>query len=1488
METNPFKLEEQLWTPQPVYDVSPPRELDFSSFGFLQGTDNFDQEATRGSLEKGTTSFLGAIMETLGKVVGGAVEFGTGIFKAVADGVTSFLGWIGQALGSIFGKPIVPGMPPIFNPIKTNLEEALRPHLDKVRDNDKQIREAMEKQAKILEESKALDTRIDAALEKISESDERFEQQQKRFDYLVSDLRNVYAHMREVTQKSEEIVEQFERFEGELDLLRDTQALAKQDIQRSLQATEDLNKKIDQRIEAQNLLHAEAAKATAKVREDLAEANSTIGELSKANAKMRNDVAEATASAIEAGTAAQANGTKLREMQANMTDLSTRLTEEVSGVEHRAGQALEQQAQNFNEQIKKLTDEINDNIDQAKLAHDVMVELTKEGGALREDLDKRVADAITKNPELAAAATNAEEAARQLKELTGEDGAITQLQTNAILANQVVGKTNTKAIDILTGAFDAQQVLNRNQEKWNEASEAATTANSRAIEAQAALSQLLFPGVNLTPGRGGKPTAFTGTPTAGEKLINTTAYPLPVSKLDGNTNAYTSLTPDDYFAIAKGVDLRVRFAVKFDENAASTAVTLRLYGRKRWTKEDGKEAITHTKGLSTFTDGDRETTLLEEYWKPARYITATGKKGVWVHFDHVIKVDETVDEVRLQVNLNTNSPAEFAGPFIGPFAPIQELVDRTQEIAIRNLRNQNELSAELHRQQQKWNEVAEQTMGLNTQMGLANTRAIKALARIDTGASLVLYEDLTDEEILDKDNPRTRVYKPSWATAASYRVDKNADGYKNNPDVQDIWAAYPNVGETRCNPNYAKVEPNAVYKLSFYASADKPGSKIYIQMFSPAGEPHNSLIPLTRTVNNDTGERAWKEGAATSYAVSALELPVGKMQKFEYRVRIAEEVSAISFGKICWNHSSGAKATQYIGDLEFSLDVPTQADVDRAQNRAIESLQKNAELSRDFRAEQIRINEMSSAVNKAQTAAIRAHSRATNTSSLIQYKDLTNEEIFDKGLTTVYQPYWTTAFTKRVDDKKTMDGCPFPEAWMVPSGTLGMREAERGWMGVESGKEYKLSFWAKSSVNDSSMYIQMFPKSGEPYYAFRKVLSGNKSGDQLLGGPDTYIANDIRLTTKWQKFEQVIRIEDGVKNLAFARFYFNHDRGSKKGDQYVAGVEFGLNTPSQVEIDTAQNNALKALNEQAQAAAQLDEIQNKMILKNQVMTGENRTAIQGIEDGIAAFKAAKDLDEAWKLEQDRNNENFRSSIEALERALEKTAEYIPRVLFRPANTEAFDDYIHVDSNGRIMAKGKWGGHAIIDAWNTRQQGFQGDYLWITVRDGFSTQVSTNRQLHTGRGYEKHDMIINYHVYQGTPVAQDFTFPAGHGYITGSTYKQGVFVEVGRVKTYPVNGSLYVSWTTELSAADRECYYHLRLLIDGHEVDNVQWHRIGPLFPSGNGRYDLNRLWTVKVDQGRPVDVVVEAGFDPGQGDGPSQARAIRHTGHVRYVRGPEQ
>ena len=74
METNPFKLEERLWTPQPVYDVSPPRELDYSSFGFLQGTDNFDQEATRGSLEKGTTSFLGAIMETLGKVVGGAVE----------------------------------------------------------------------------------------------------------------------------------------------------------------------------------------------------------------------------------------------------------------------------------------------------------------------------------------------------------------------------------------------------------------------------------------------------------------------------------------------------------------------------------------------------------------------------------------------------------------------------------------------------------------------------------------------------------------------------------------------------------------------------------------------------------------------------------------------------------------------------------------------------------------------------------------------------------------------------------------------------------------------------------------------------------------------------------------------------------------------------------------------------------------------------------------------------------------------------------------------------------------------------------------------------------------------------------------------------------------------------------------------------------------------------------------------------------------------
>ena len=1236
--------------------------------------------------------------------------------------------------------------------------------------------------------------------------------------------------------------EKLETVETRLRGLQADQGPLRDELARAMETASSLQTQLGELNERQNKRNDEFSDKLRDTNAKVSEMDAALDGFSKEDARIREQVGDLVATADEASAAAAANGGKLRELEANLGDLNTRIGEEISGVEHRASLGLKDQAAEFDDKLRQLRAELDDNIDKAKLAQDVMAELTKEGGPLREQLSEQVQKAVEASPEIADANRKAKEAADNLRDLTGDDGLLTKLQNEAILANQVVGDTNTRAIDILTGSVKTQDAINRNQAKWNEASEAATAANSRSIEVQAALNQLAFPDANLTPAIGGKATIFTGTPTEGEHLINSTAYPLPASRLPADVNVFAAKTVDDYFAVASGIDLRIRFAVRFDEDAKSGALTLWLYGRKRWSKVDGVKAITVVKRLSQFVEGDKETTLFDEPWKDTDVISVDAPKGKWVSYDFVVKLKADVEEVRVQVNTNTGSSALIAGPYISAFAPIQAMVDRAQELSLRALRQRGEMQDEINR-------ITRETADADREATRANTAAIKALARIDTGASLVLYEDLTDEEILDKDNPRSRVYKPTWATAASYQVGKSSDLYKNNPDVQDVWAVYSNVGMVRCRTNFAKVEPNAVYVLSFYAMADKPGSKLFIQMHTPAGEPHNSMLPMTRSVNTETGERIWVEGKPTSYAVFRLELPTGKMRKFEFRMRMAEDVSAISFGLFYWNHSSGAKATQYIGDLEFSLDVPTQEAIDYAQNMAIKAIQENLKTQGEINKAQAQINEMTAAITRANTSSIRAMSRLTNTSSLIRYKDLTNEEILEKGMETVYMPFWATAFDKRVDGKNVMDGCPYPEAWMVPASVTGMREAERGWMGVEAGKEYKLSFWAKSNKDDTCLFIQVFAHPTEPYNPFRLVGKVDAStGEAKLSAPTTYAASNIRLTRKWQKFEQVVRIEDGIRRIALARFYFNHGNGRAKGDQYVAGVEFGLNTPSQADVDEAQNKSITSL-----------------------------------QKGVEALEVAKAADDAWREERERTEERLKEANQVLSDLISQTAEYSNRTLFRSAGYTAEDKYISIDANGRIWAKGDWGGRAIVDAWNTRKQGFQGDYLWITVRNGFEEQVSTNRQIHSGRGYENHDMIVHYQVYNGRPVAKDMEFPAGHGYITGSKYVTGHWVEVGKVKTGPVKGKLYVQWKTPLTAADRECTYMLRVLVNGYEVHVASWRKIGPLFPSGDGRYTLDRLWVIDVPQGQELDVSIAAAFHPGPEDGPDQARAGAPSGHVRYV-----
>lgn len=126
---------ESLWTPEVVYDVTPQNALVREGYNYVEGADGYNQEETQGSLLDGAADFFTQVFSNMGKVIGGVVQAGAGVLSHIVSGVTNLIGGIASAIRSIFGgggSDAPPPPEPIFNPIKTNLEAALAPHLEKV------------------------------------------------------------------------------------------------------------------------------------------------------------------------------------------------------------------------------------------------------------------------------------------------------------------------------------------------------------------------------------------------------------------------------------------------------------------------------------------------------------------------------------------------------------------------------------------------------------------------------------------------------------------------------------------------------------------------------------------------------------------------------------------------------------------------------------------------------------------------------------------------------------------------------------------------------------------------------------------------------------------------------------------------------------------------------------------------------------------------------------------------------------------------------------------------------------------------------------------------------------------------------------------------------------------------------------------------------------------------------------------------------------
>lgn len=168
-ETNPYRIEEEKWTPNSVYEILPPNTVSWTNYQYSEGSDNVDSDKAHSSLLSGVVDFFGKLLGGVGKILGGAIESGVGILGGIVQGVTGLIGGIASAIGSIFGggnNTAIEPPEPIFNPIKTNLEGAIQPHLDDIEEAKGKIEAAQQEQESIKKDIVAQGKDLSTALSK--------------------------------------------------------------------------------------------------------------------------------------------------------------------------------------------------------------------------------------------------------------------------------------------------------------------------------------------------------------------------------------------------------------------------------------------------------------------------------------------------------------------------------------------------------------------------------------------------------------------------------------------------------------------------------------------------------------------------------------------------------------------------------------------------------------------------------------------------------------------------------------------------------------------------------------------------------------------------------------------------------------------------------------------------------------------------------------------------------------------------------------------------------------------------------------------------------------------------------------------------------------------------------------------------------------------------------------------------------------------------
>lgn len=149
---------------------------------------------------------------------------------------------------------------------------------------------------------------------------------------------------------------------------------------------------------------------------------------------------------------------------------------------------------------------------------------------------------------------------------------------------------------------------------------------------------------------------------------------------------------------------------------------------------------------------------------------------------------------------------------------------------------------------------------------------------------------------------------------------------------------------------------------------------------------------------------------------------------------------------------------------------------------------------------------------------------------------------------------------------------------------------------IKPGQKYRLTFWCRSTIENTKMFIEMRDQNGA-----HAVKSGAVYGTVNTGNYQTaskakeawdvtdfseskvgsYLVSGLTLPTKITKVTSTIEFKDNVEYVYLDRFYLNHGSGINQGNQWIAGLSLELEIPDQKAIDAKQDATLDRLDKDA-------------------------------------------------------------------------------------------------------------------------------------------------------------------------------------------------------------------------------------------------------------------------------------------------------------------